>query len=197
MHIPVGEVVNVKLNSVDVIHSFWVPKIAGKVDMIPNNDNSLWIQADEAGEYLGQCAEFCGVSHANMRFMVVAETREEFEAWLEEQAAPPVESADPLISEGQAVFQSTEAGCRGCHTIAGTRARGVTGPNLTHFASRARFAGSILENTQENLRRWLEEPGEVKPGNLMARDAVVYNTPDRALTEPQVSALIAYLRSLK
>ena len=197
LHIPVGEVVNVKLASIDVIHSFWIPKIAGKLDMIPNNENSLWIQADEPGEFLGQCAEFCGISHANMRFTVFVETREEFEAWLEAQAAPPVEPAEPLAAEGQEVFLSNEAGCRGCHTIDGTRARGVTGPNLTHFASRGHFAGSILESTQENLRRWLEEPEEVKPGNLMARDAVVYNTPDRALTEPQVSALIAYLRSLR
>lgn len=197
LHIPVGEVVNVKLDSVDVIHSFWIPKIAGKVDMIPNNDNSLWIQADETGEFLGQCAEFCGVSHANMRFMVVVETRQEFETWLDAQTRPAVEPLDPLAVEGQTIFMSTEAGCRGCHTIDGSRARGVTGPDLTHFASRGHFVGAILENTQENLRHWLEEPEDVKPGNLMARDAVVYNTPGRALTEPQVSALIAYLRSLK
>ena len=197
LHIPVDEVVNVKLDSADVIHSFWIPKIAGKVDMIPNNDNTLWLQADETGHFLGQCAEFCGVAHADMRFTVVVETREEFDAWLAEQAMPPVQPLDPLAMEGQAVFLSTEAGCRGCHTIDGTKARGVTGPNLTHFASRGHFAGATMESTQENLRRWLEHPETMKSGNLMARDGVVYNTPARALTEPQVSALIAYLRSLK
>lgn len=196
MHIPVGEAVNLKLDSVDVIHSFWIPKLAGKVDMIPNNENTMWIQADEPGEYLGQCAEFCGVSHANMRFRVIAESRSDFEAWLRAQAAPAVEPADPLAIQGQEVFMSTQAGCRGCHTIEGTRARGEIGPDLTHFASRGYFAGSILENTRENLRKWLEDPEAMKPGNIMAQSAA-YADPDRALTEPEISALIAYMSSLK
>ncbi len=100
LHIPVGEPVNVRLDSVDVIHSFWVPKLAGKVDMVPNNDNSIWMQADEEGEIFGQCAEFCGVSHANMKFKVIAESRADFDAWLARQAASAPESADPLAVEG-------------------------------------------------------------------------------------------------
>ena len=197
LHIPVGEVVNVNLDSVDVIHSFWIPKLAGKVDMVPNNLNTMWIMADEPGDYLGQCAEFCGISHANMRFRVIAEPKAEFDAWLQAQSTPAMEPVDPLAMEGRDIFMSTQAGCRGCHTIDGTRARGTTGPNLTHFASRGHFAGSILENTQEHLRKWLQDPDKEKPGNIMARDGVVFNDPERALNEPQISALIAYLMGLE
>ena len=198
LHIPTGEAVNVKLDSVDVIHSFWVPKLAGKVDMIPNNDNSMWIRADEPGDYFGQCAEFCGVSHASMGFRVIAQPRAEFDAWLLAQAAPAIEPSDPLALEGQDVFMSRAVLCFRCHTVKGTRlARGTIGPDLTHLASRNRIAGSTLENTQEGLRRWLEDPEKIKPGNIMARDAEVYNGTVSPLTEPQISALIAYLRSLK
>ena len=197
LHIPVGEAVNVNLKSVDVIHSFWIPKLAGKVDMIPNNDNTMWIQADEPGSYIGQCAEFCGISHANMGFRVIAETKDEFDAWLIEQVKPAVSPVDPLALEGEEFFMSVKAGCRGCHTVDGTKARGVTGPSLTHFASRTTFAGSVVENTQANLRAWLEDPDHIKPGNIMARDGVVFNDPERALSESQISALMAYLRGLK
>ena len=197
LHIPVGEVINIQLESVDVIHSFWVPKLAGKVDMVPNNDNTIWLKANVAGEYFGQCAEFCGVSHANMRFKVIAQPRPEFEAWLEAQAADAVEPFDPLAKEGQELFVSRQGGCFACHTINGTeRARGETGPNLTHLASRGDFAGSIMENTQENLRKWMHDPDKMKPGNIMARDAGVFNGRDEPLTETQIEALIAYLRSL-
>jgi len=197
MHIPVGEPVTVNLDSVDVIHSFWVPKLAGKVDMVPNNPNHLWLMADEPGVYYGQCAEFCGISHANMRFKVIAQPRAEFDAWLLAQAALPFEPVDPLAIEGKDVFLSIEAGCRGCHTVAGTSARGRLGPNLTHFGSRRQLASGILDNTQANLRRWLLDPNEVKPGNVMGEAAAIYVNPDKALTEPQISALVAYLRSLE
>ena len=198
LHIPVDEVINVKLDSVDVIHSFWVPKLAGKVDMVPNNDNTLWLKAEESGSFFGQCAEFCGVSHANMRFTVIAQPRAEFDAWLKRQAADGLEPTDPLARQGQEIFLSREGGCFACHTIRGlAKARGTKGPNLTHFASRGNFAGSILENTQENLRVWLEDPDELKPGNIMGREAIVYANPDNKLTEAEISALVAYLRSLK
>ena len=198
LHIPVGEPVNVNLRSIDVIHSFWVPKVAGKVDMIPNNDNHMWMQADEPGEYYGQCAEFCGESHANMRFKVIAQPRADFEAWLLAQTQDALIPSDALAVEGETLFMSREGSCFSCHTIAGTaRAKGTTGPNLTHFASRAEFAGGIMENNQENLRKWLQNPQAMKPGNVMARDGGVYNGSLDALTEPQVSALVAYLRSLK
>ena len=198
LHIPTGEAINLVLDSVDVIHSFWVPKLAGKVDMIPNNDNTMWLRADEPGDYFGQCAEFCGVSHASMRFRVIAQPRPEFDAWLLAQAAPAMEPSDPLVEAGRDVFMSRDVLCFRCHMIKGTRlARGTVGPNLTHFASRANFAGAIMENTQDHLREWIENPGKMKPGNMMSVEAEVYTGIVPPLTEPQISALIAYLRSLK
>ena len=197
MHIPVGEVVNVSLDSKDVLHSFWIPKIAGKVDVVPNNLNTMWIKAEKEGEYRGQCAEFCGVAHALMRFRVIAEPRAEFDEWLADQVRPAATPVDPLALEGMALFED-QAGCFACHTVAGVRkARGTKGPNLTHLASRRHIAGGLLENTQANLRSWLEDPESIKPGNVMAREGLIYTDPDRRLTEPQISALVAYLRSLR
>jgi cytochrome c oxidase subunit 2 len=197
LHIPVGEVVNVKLASRDVIHSFWIPKIAGKVDMVPNTANTIWIQSDEAGEFFGQCAEFCGEAHALMRFRVIAEPREQYDAWLLAQAAPALDAIEPLAAEGQVLFESNDALCWACHTVSGSsKSRGGVGPNLTHVASRGLIAAGIIENTQEGLRTWLNDPCEAKPGNTMCTDAGVYNGSLDALDESQVSALVAYLRSL-
>ena len=214
LHIPVGEPVNLRLDSVDVIHSFWVPKLAGKVDMIPNNDNSMWLQADEAGEFFGQCAEFCGVSHANMKFKLIAESREDFDAWLALQAESAPQSADPLAVEGQELFKS--AGCQGCHANnsimklgdGGKRLPGRVGPNLTHVSSRGYVVGllksfddgTVVVNDallQQNLKTWLMDPEAIKPANIMARRAAAYNNPDKALSEGQIDALVAYLLTLK
>lgn len=196
MHIPLDEVVNISLDSVDVLHSFWIPKIAGKVDMIPNNINTMWIMGEESGVFLGQCAEFCGVGHANMRFRVVVEPRAEFDAWVQAQLTPAASPVDPLAADGETLF--TPSGCGGCHTVDGLRgAVGTRGPNLTHVASRSHIASGIIENTQANLRAWITDPDKVKPGNVMGTEAAVYTNPDRRLTEPQISALVAYLRSLK
>ena len=214
LHIPVGEPVTIRLDSVDVIHSFWVPKLAGKVDMVPNNDNSMWIQADEEGEFFGQCAEFCGVSHANMKFKVIAESRADFDAWLARQAAAAPESADPLAVEGKELFRS--AGCQGCHATdsimnlgdGGKMLRGRVGPNLAHVAGRGYVVGLLRSHAngtvvvsdalvQQNLKTWLMDPDAVKPGNIMAARANVYTNPDRALSESQVDALVAYLMTLK
>ena len=148
MYVPVGEPVVFLLDSVDVIHSFWVPKLAGKVDMIPNNDNKMWFEAYQPGEFFGQCAEFCGVSHANMRFKVVAVPRPEFDAWLQHQANPAPEPSDPLAAEGKKLFR--DAGCSGCHADTssiiklrddGGRIPGRTGPILTHVATRLNHLG--------------------------------------------------------
>jgi cytochrome c oxidase subunit 2 len=197
LHIPVNEVVNIVLDSKDVLHSFWIPKIAGKVDVVPNNTNIMWIEADDPGEYLGQCAEFCGVAHANMRFRVIAESREEFDAWLLRQAAPAFDSTDPLVIEGRALFEG-QAQCFACHTVAGVKkARGTRGPNLTHLASRGHIAAGLYENTRANLMMWLIDPEAAKPGNIMSRDASVYNDPNMELTEAQLEALVAFLRSLR
>ena len=214
LHIPVGEPINIRLDSVDVIHSFWVPKLAGKVDMVPNNDNGIWMQADEAGELFGQCAEFCGVSHANMKFKVIVESREDFDAWLARQATSAPESADPLAVEGKELFRSS--GCQGCHATnsimnlgdGGRRLPGRVGPNLAHVASRGYVAGMLRSHAdgtvvvsdalvQQNLKTWLTDPEAVKPANIMATRAGVYTNPDRALSESQVDALVAYLMTLK
>ncbi len=208
LHIPVNEVVNINLESVDVIHSFWVPKIAGKVDMVPSNGNTMWIQADRTGFYYGQCAEFCGVQHANMRFAVIVEPREDFDAWLMEQAAPAIDSPDPLIQQGKRVFLS--AGCTACHQmqpVANVGDISLQGPDLAHLVSRTNFAGGTFDNRDENgefndaifqhnLRTWLSDPESSKPGNVMAREAPPYIDSDKALSESELSALVAYLSSL-
>ena len=157
MYVPVGEPVVFLLDSTDVIHSFWVPKLGGKVDMIPNNDNMLWYQADAPGEYYGQCAEFCGVSHANMRFKVIAVPREEFDAWLLHQANPALEPSDALAAQGKKLFR--DAGCSGCHADGssiiklredGGRIPGREGPILNHVASRLNHLG-IYRNAEEEF----------------------------------------------
>ncbi len=212
LHIPTDEVVNVVLESVDVIHSFWIPKIAGKVDMIPKNGNTMWVKADRPGFYYGQCAEFCGVQHANMRFRVIAQPRAEFDVWLRAQAEPAIESQDPLIAQGRKIFSSADAGCSGCHATSSVSNKGIpgrVGPNLTHVANRTNLASGVFDNrdetgrvndaiVQHNIRTWIEDPESAKPGNTMARDiAAPYVDPERALTEAEISALVAYLSSLK
>jgi cytochrome c oxidase subunit II len=184
--IPTGKVVNLELSSVDVIHSFWVPQLNGKTDAFPNHINYTWIQANTPGTYLGQCAELCGASHANMRVAVVAKTPEEFDQWVKDQQAGPVEPTETLAQQGQLVFSAGP--CIGCHTITGTAANGKTGPNLTHVGSRTSIAGGMLTNTEGNLRRWLTNPPAVKPGSIM---------PNLNLTKTEIDALTAYLQSLK
>lgn len=185
MHIPIETRVDITVESVDVIHSFWVPQLGGKIDVIPGHINHTWIQADEAGRFHGQCAEFCGIEHANMRFEVVAEPMGQFQAWLQAQQAPVAAKTGDAAKGEQIVMASA---CIGCHTIDGTQAQGKVGPNLTHFATRRTFAGAVLENTPENVGRWLSDPPAVKPGTLM---------PNLHLTQDQISALVAYLESLK
>lgn len=197
IHIPTNEVINITLDSKDVLHSFWIPKIAGKVDIVPNNTNTMWIRANESGEFFGQCAEFCGEAHALMKFKVIAQPRLEFDTWLVNQRQIAQTPVDPLALEGQALFEGS-AQCWSCHKVEGSKkARGTTGPNLTHIASRRHIAAGILTNNQENLRSWLRNPNDIKPGNIMFRNAAVYKDPTRALTDVQIAALVAYLQNLK
>ena len=209
VYIPVGYPVPLNLDSVDVIHSFWVPKLAGKTDMVPGEGNYMWFEADVPGEYYGQCAEYCGTSHANMKFKVIAVSEPDFKSWLQVQSNPALESSDPLVQEGAGVFKS--AGCTGCHatkTVVNKGSKGRVGPNLAHVASRRNLAAGMLRNSdengsvndallQKNLRTWLQDPNEVKPGNLMSSGAQVYTDPDKKLTEEQISQLVHYLSSLK
>lgn len=231
MHVPVGGTVVCDITSADIIHSFWFPAVAGKRDAVPNRTNRIWFTPDSVGEYPGQCVEFCGMSHANMRAKLFVDTPEAFAAWVANQKLPPAgggtlpatpesTSATPaaaagttgapvaastastagatsgapnaggagltaLASSGRQIF--SQSACIGCHTINGISA-GIVGPNLTHFASRTTFAGAIYERTDENLAKWLQNPPGRKPGALM---------PNLALTPEQITALVAYLQSLK
>lgn len=206
LHIPVGRPVSITLESADVIHSFWIPKIAGKVDMVPNHTNTLptfTVPAGYEGTYLGQCAELCGTAHALMRFRVIAQSPADFEGWVAAQQAPPVESTEALAQSGMEVFRGAGA-CTLCHIVDGTNLeleettpRVRKGPNLTHYASRTTLAAGMLDNTPHNLALWLQDPDELKPDNLMSAEAPVYLTPALALDDGQIDALVAYLQSLK
>ncbi len=251
--IPAGRPVRVNLRTIDVIHSFWVPKLAGKVDMIPNRGNHLWLKADNPGYYWGQCAEYCGESHAVMRFRVIALAENEFNAWLANQKRPARQAGSvfagaleqpriqfaaytyekqkrnapgwseafdqqpfaawqqqqqvtvkddlELVVQGRKLFQ--EKTCVGCHTVRGHEGLGITGPDLTRIGARTTIAGGLLENTPQNLHRWLVEPNEVKPGNKMwfggyvARNDQGQWTPTFTVNDNEARALVAYLNSLK
>jgi cytochrome c oxidase subunit 2 len=196
LHIPVDMTINVDLTSKDVLHSFWVPKLAGKMDIFPGKTTTMWFNASEVGEYFGQCAEFCGESHAWMRFRVIADTPEEFEAWIASQLAESVKPATSEETAGAGLFLSK--GCLACHTIAGVpAAAGIRGPNLTHLSSRTMLAAGIMEMNADNLREWLRDPNEIKPGNIMAKEALTYNNPDFALGSDDIDNLVAYLQSLE
>ncbi len=189
LYIPVGQPVEFLLESDNVIHSFWVPRLGGKMDVVPGQQNRTWFQADEPGEYHGQCAELCGVQHAGMRFKVFALPPDEFEAWVKNQQQPAVEPQTDLAKRGQQLFMSKA--CAGCHTIAGTSAQGRIGPDLTHFASRTTVA-AVLPRTDESVARWVFNSEAVKPGNIMWQ--TMKNVP---LSAEEVEALVAYLQSLK
>jgi len=215
IHVPVGRTVDIRLTSADVIHSFWFPRAGGKRDVIPGHENQLWFKMDSVGVFPGQCAEFCGMSHALMKMEMVSESVEDFEAWVAQQqrpalgtgdTAPPAQpqevaegeevpepQADPLDAGLRAVLEAGNqaflgSGCIACHRIAGTVAAGVLGPDLTHIGSRRTIAAGILENTPEEMARWLRDPGAVKPGALM---------PTLNLDEDTIRTLVAYLESLK
>nr|WP_290666087.1 cytochrome c oxidase subunit II [Ardenticatena sp.] len=189
LYIPVGVPVKFNLYSDNVIHSFWVPRLNGKTDVIPGQVNTTWFQADEPGEYYAQCAELCGVQHAGMRFKVYALPQEEWEAWIESQRKPAVEPSTELAQRGAQLFLAR--GCAGCHTIYGTNAAGRVGPDLTHFASRNTVA-AVLPQTSSNVGLWVQNSDLVKPGNIMWQ--TMKNIP---LSADEVEALTAYLLSLK
>jgi len=185
LHIPAGRRVALKLTSDDVIHSFWPPKLAGKLDVIPGRNNFMTIEADKPGTYFGQCAEFCGLSHANMRLRVVAHTSADFDEWVRTNAAPAVRPTEGEAGEGAALFR--QKGCASCHTVNGYSA-GQLGPNLTHLQQREVFAGATFDLDKVNLRVWLRDPPGEKPGSRM---------PNLKLSEDEITKLIAYLETLK
>ena len=186
IHIPVGEPVQIIGSSADVIHSFWIPELAGKKDLIPGHSTALWIQADKPGIYRGQCAEFCGHQHANMTLLVLAEPRSQFNAWYNSQLLPAAPPSDSMQKAGQNVFMSK--GCPLCHTIGGTPALGRVGPPLTHSASNYTIAAGMRKNTTANLAGWIVDPQGIKPGVHM---------PANDLSGSELQSLLSYLGSLK
>jgi cytochrome c oxidase subunit 2 len=185
LHVPVGRPIVLKLRSPDVIHSFWVPNLHGKKDLIPGHESTLQFQADTPGTYRGQCAEFCGVQHARMAFVVIAQPQAEYEAWAERQRASAKPPGDETLKHGQQVFLSST--CIMCHAIQGTRAQGRMGPDLTHLASRQTIAAGTLANNRANLSGWVRDPQAIKPG---------VNMPATSLAPDDLHALVAYLQSL-
>lgn len=186
IHVPVGVPVQIRLSSRDVIHSFWVPNLRGKKDAVPGYGSALWFQADSAGVYRGQCAEFCGHEHAKMALLVVAEPRDAFSRWLEAQRQPALPPQDSLARAGRQVFLAGP--CSSCHAIGGEPAFARLGPDLTHLASRRTLAAGTLPNTPGNLAGWIVDPQSVKPGAEM---------PANHLAPDQLQALLAYLETLK
>ena len=185
IHIPVGEPVAIKLIGADVIHSFWVPALTGKTDTIPGRENISWLQADRAGIYRGQCTEYCGLQHAHMAVFVVAQPRAAFDAWRQGQIAAAPSPATPQTVAGQAVFVGR---CGACHTVRGTPAHGVKGPDLTHLMGRRTLAGGTLINNTGNLSGWISDPQSLKPGAKM---------PATWLSGPQLADLRGYLETLR
>ena len=186
LHLPVGQTANLVLKSEDVIHSFWIPALGGKRDAFPGHTNYIWMTPNSVGEFPGQCYQLCGYSHGNMRERAVIESPSDFQAWLTSQQQPAAQPTDPTAAEGGQLFQTR--GCAACHTIAGTPAQGKVGPNLTHVASRGVIAGSILQNTPQELRAWLKDPPGIKPGSIM---------PNLGLNDHELDVLVAYLQSLQ
>lgn len=186
LHLPVGRTVRIELGSADVIHSFWVPNISGKMDVIPGRANAIDLTPRRLGWFRGQCAEFCGVQHAHMAFDVKVETPAEFAAWLAAQARPAVTPTDATLAHGMQVV--TQGQCAMCHTVRGTAARARNGPDLTHIGSRRSIAAGTLTMTRAHLQGWIAQPQAIKPGTMM---------PTVTLSPADANAAAAYLESLK
>jgi cytochrome c oxidase subunit 2 len=186
IHIPVGRNVRLQLEGIDVIHSFWVPSLAGKQDLIPGRPNELIVRAERAGVYRGQCAEFCGLQHAHMAFFVIAEEQSGFDEWVRSQRQEASATSDAEAISGQQAFMAKQ--CAACHTIRGTSANGTTGPDLTHVGGRKYIAAGLLETTRGSLAAWIADPQTLKPGN---------NMPMVPLNSEELRSISAYLASLK
>jgi cytochrome c oxidase subunit 2 len=186
IHLPVGRPVSITLKAADVIHSFWLPSLHGKTDLIPGRDNTTWLRADTPGIFRGQCAEYCGVQHAHMAITVVAEPEDQFESWLaaQRQLAPAPSTAEQ--SRGLQVVE--QSSCALCHSVRGTRAGARTAPDLTHFATRSTIGAGTLPNTPTHLGAWIANPQHVKPGNRM---------PPTGLSAEDLQSVVAYLGTLR
>jgi cytochrome c oxidase subunit II len=189
LHVPVSDPAHptptfITLLSADTDHSFWVPRLAGKTDLIPNHPNSMWMDPQETGLYLGQCAQYCGTQHAKMLLRVYADSRQDFNRWIEAQSQPALTTS--VVSEGQRIFERTA--CINCHAVSGTVADGRFGPDLTHLMSRDTIASGAAPNTPENLRLWIQNPDAIKHGSKM---------PAMGLSDHELDAVTAYLATLR
>jgi cytochrome c oxidase subunit 2 len=189
LHVPVSTAASpaltfLKLESADVAHSFWVPQLSGKTDLIPNRTNSMWIDPRQEGTILGNCAEYCGTQHANMLLRVIVQSPEDFKKWVAAQKLDA--SSDSLIEAARARFLSLS--CVNCHTVSGTSASGTFGPDLSHLMSRGTLGSGVISNEPENLRAWVKDPQAIKPGNLM---------PNMQLDSRELNEVVTYLSSLK
>ena len=185
LYIPVGTSVQITLTSVDVVHSFWVPQLAGKTDVVPGQTNHMWITASQTGTYDGQCSEFCGIEHALMRAKVVVVSAADFQTWVKGQQTPPPAPQSALETQGQKLVENGM--CAACHTIDGSPAKGKIGPNLTHLYSRSFFAGATFPLTDANIANWLQNNKTMKPGNLMGVH----------VSDQDLPAITAFLKTLK
>jgi cytochrome c oxidase subunit 2 len=186
LHIPVGRDVAIKLLANDVIHSFWVPSLNGKLDAIPGHESTVWIRAEHPGVYRGQCAEYCGVQHAHMAIVVIAEPADDFERWIQGQRETAHQPSSEQEQRGLQLVQ--KSACVMCHTVRGTAAGGRMGPDLTHLASRSTIASGVLPRTAEQLDQWIRDPQAIKPGNRM---------PPLAFSDSDRAAIVAYLEQLR
>lgn len=189
LHVPVSDSSHptptfLTLLSADTDHSFWVPRLAGKTDLIPNHPNNMWIDPHETGLYLGQCAQYCGLEHAKMLLRVYVDSPDQFDKWA--QGEKTVAASDSSVETGRRVFEST--GCINCHAVKGTVANGRFGPDLTHLMSRDTIASGVVPNTAENLRNWIQNPDSIKEGSLM---------PAMKLNDGELDAVVAYLGTLR
>jgi cytochrome c oxidase subunit 2 len=189
LHIPVSDPAHptptfLRLLSADTDHSFWVPRLAGKTDLIPNHPNSMWVDPHETGLFLGQCAQYCGTQHALMLLRVYVQPRDEFDRWVKEQSQPAQRGS--VVTEGQKIFERTA--CINCHAVAGTAANGRFGPDLTHLMSRETIAAGAALNSPANLRRWIQVPDSIKPGSKM---------PAMGLSDRELDAVTQYLETLR
>jgi cytochrome c oxidase subunit II len=189
LHIPVSDPAHptptvLQLLSADTDHSFWIPQLAGKTDLVPNHPNKMWMDPEHTGTFIGQCAQYCGTQHAKMLLRVSVDTPEDFAAWVREQQRPAV--ADERVAAGERVFEATS--CINCHTVSGTVANGRFGPDLTHLMSRTTIAAGAALNTPENLRLWIQNPDAIKRGSLM---------PAMKLSDSDLDALVGYLETLR
>jgi cytochrome c oxidase subunit II len=185
LHVPVNTVINLDIESADVIHSFWVPQLGGKTDAIPGHVNKTWFRATQPGLYTGQCSEFCGIEHGLMRFVVVVDSQADYDAWVKQQTTLPA-APTGAAAEGEALFM--KGACVACHTVDGTSAQGKVGPNLTHVKSRTIIAGGALDNATGNMWKWLQDPPAVKPGTIM---------PNLHLSMQDITLISAYLDTLR